>query len=318
VASRYTFGDSDLAVRRMDLVAQVFEPTSRALLAAAVPAGVDVALDLGCGPGHTTRLLAAVARPRRTVGVDGSERYLAHARAATADHRVDYICHDVTALPLPGAPVDAIYARLLLAHLPDPLGLVERWRSQLRPGGVLVLDDVEDIDPPAGVLRDYEQLVVALVAAEGGPMYAGRLLAPLGGRCVEVHVEVALAAHIFGMNLASWRDDALARGLADADRLDDVADRLAALADSGTDAGTDHLDDVAHRPAAPADSGTDAGTDTDGGTDIDSDADSGVGGHSDDGDPAGTGDDGDARAGAAVAAARPTVRWVLRQVVCPA
>ena len=85
MASRYTFGDSDLAVRRMDLVAQVFEPTSRALLAAAVPAGVDVALDLGCGPGHTTRLLAAVARPRRTVGVDGSERYLAHARAATAD-----------------------------------------------------------------------------------------------------------------------------------------------------------------------------------------------------------------------------------------
>jgi hypothetical protein len=149
-------------------------------------------------------------------------------------------------------------------------------------------------------------------------MYAGRLLAPLGGRCVEVHVEVALAAHIFGMNLASWRDDALARGLADADRLDDVADRLAALADSGTDAGTDHLDDVAHRPAAPADSGTDAGTNTDGGTDIDSDADSGVGGHSDDGDPAGTGEDGDHRAGAAVAAARPTVRWVLRQVVCPA
>ena len=87
-----------------------------------------------------------------------------------------------------------------------------------------------------------------------------------------MHVEVALAARIFGMNLASWRDGALARGLADADRLDDVAHRLAALADSGTD--------------------------------IDSDA--------------GTGDDAGDRAGAGVTAARPTVRWVLRQVVCPA
>jgi SAM-dependent methyltransferase len=206
-----------------------------------VPAGVDQALDLGCGPGHTTRLLAAVARPRRTVGLDGSERYLAHARAATAEPSVDYVRHDVTTLPLPGAPADAIYARLLLAHLPDPLGLVERWHSQLRPGGVLVLDDVEDIDPPPGVLRDYEQLVVALVAAEGGPMYAGRLLAPLGGRCVEVHVDAALAARIFGMNLATWRDDALARGIADADHLDDVAHGLAILASGGdrtTPAGT--------------------------------------------------------------------------------
>jgi SAM-dependent methyltransferase len=230
VASRYTFGDSDLAVRRMDLVAEVFEPTSRALLASAVPAGVDLAFDLGCGPGHTTRLLAAVARPRRTVGIDGSERYLALARAATDDPSVDFVHHDVTALPLPGAPADAIYARLLLAHLPDPLGLAERWRSQLRRGGVLVLDDVEDIDPPPGVLRDYEQLVVALVAAEGGTMYAGRMLAPLGGRCVEVDVDATLAARIFGMNLATWRDDALARGIADADHLDDVAHRLAALA----------------------------------------------------------------------------------------
>jgi predicted transcriptional regulator len=62
-------------------------------------------------------------------------------------------------------------------------------------------------------------------------MYAGRLLAPLGGRCVEVDVDAALAARIFGMNLATWRDDALARGLADAGHLDDVARRLAELAD---------------------------------------------------------------------------------------
>ena len=112
-------------------------------------------------------------------------------------------------------------------------------------------------------------------------MCAGRLLAPLGGRCVEVHVEVALAARIFGMNLASWRDGALARGLADADRLDDVAHRLAALADSGTDIDIDDADagDGRRRPRrrwrhAPA--------------------------------------------RRAACHPRPTVRWVLRQVVCPA
>jgi hypothetical protein len=43
------------------------------------------------------------------------------------------------------------------------------------------------------------------------------------------------------MNLATWRDDALARGIADADHLDDVAHGLAILASGGdrtTPAGT--------------------------------------------------------------------------------
>lgn len=229
MAGRYTFGDSDLAAERMALVAQVFEPSSRALLARAVPAGAGIALDLGCGPGHSTRMVAEVCRPLRTVGVDGSERYVELARATTTDPTVGFVRHDVTMLPLPEVPVDVVYARLLLAHLPDPPGLVERWRSQLRPGGVVVADEVESIEAPPGVLRDYEELVVALVAAEGGPMYAGPLLARLGGECVEVPVDAAVAARMYGMNLATWRDRAL--GLASADDLDRVAAGLGRLVD---------------------------------------------------------------------------------------
>jgi hypothetical protein len=139
--------------------------------------------------------------------------------------------HDVTEVPLPGGPATVVYARLLLSHLPDPLALVELWRTQLLPGGVVVLDEVEDIEAPPGALRAYEDLVVALVASEGADMYAGRRLAPLGGRCIDVHVDAALAARIFGLNLRTWRDDAVARGLADRSHLDDVAAGLAALAD---------------------------------------------------------------------------------------
>jgi trans-aconitate 2-methyltransferase len=231
VAGRYTFGDSDLAAQRMALVAEVFGPSSRALLARAVPPGAGIALDLGCGPGHSTRLLAEVCRPRRTVGVDGSERYVELAHATTHDAAVEFVHHDVTRLPLPEAPVDVVYARLLLAHLSDPPGLVERWLTQLRPGGVVVADEVESIEAPPGVLRDYEELVVALVAAEGGPMYAGPLLAPLGGDCVEVLVDAAVAARMYGMNLATWRDRALGLGLASADDLDRVAAGLGRLVD---------------------------------------------------------------------------------------
>ena len=237
MSARYTFGDGELAARRLAVVAEVFEPTSRALLASSLPVGAPLALDLGCGPGHTTRLLAQVSRPRRVIGLDSSPRFVALARGLTNDPGVAFAVHDATAMPLPGAPVDALYARLLLAHLRDPLALVDVWTTQLRGGGVLVLDEVEAIEAPPGVLRDYESLVADLVAAEGGSMYAGPLLAGRGGRCVDLHVDTATAARMYAMNLATWRDDALQRGLAGPDDLHRIGAGLAAL-ESGPGAGS--------------------------------------------------------------------------------
>jgi trans-aconitate 2-methyltransferase len=233
MATRYTFGDGDLAVRRLALVARLYGPSSRALLARAAPPAPAVALDLGCGPGHTTRLVAEVCRPGRVLGLDSSDRYLDAARAATGAPAgvVSYARHDVTRVPLLGAPAGLIYARLLLAHLPDPLGLVARWRTQLARGGVLVLEEVEAIDAPPGVLADYERLVTALVATEGGTMAVGpELGAALGGECVDVPVDEADAGHMFALNLATWGDDAVARGLATAAEVERLAAGLAALA----------------------------------------------------------------------------------------
>ena len=234
MTGRYTFGDGDLAAERLGLVAEIFDPVSRAFLERAVPPGAELVLDLGCGPGYTTRLLAEVCRPQRTVGLDRSEHFTDLARRRYGGPGVEFGVHDVTAVPLPGAPADVIHARLLLAHLPDPLGLVARWRSQLRPGGVLVLDEVEAMTPPPGPLRRYEDLVVALVAAEGGAMYAGPILAGLGGRCVEVDVDTAAAARMYGMNLATWRHEARRRGLASDAELDRLAADLAEVAGQPT------------------------------------------------------------------------------------
>lgn len=226
--ARYTFGDTALAAERLALVAAVFEAPSRRLLRSAVPEGAAV-VDLGCGPGHSTRLIAATCRPRRVLGVDASEAYVDLARRLTDDARVAFAVHDVTSVPLPGCPADAIYARLLLAHLPDPLRLVERWRSQLLPGGVLVLDELEAMEAPPGPLRSYEELVVEVVAQGGGAMYAGPMLASLGGRLVDMTVDAAVAARMYRMNLATWRAAAVSAGLADEAELDDLDDALASL-----------------------------------------------------------------------------------------
>lgn len=232
--ARYTFGDGDVAAERLALVASVFEPTSRRLMAAA-PAAPARAVDLGCGPGHTTRLLAEVTGAGTTVGLDASPRFVDLARAThgAADPSLAFAVHDATAVPLPGGPADVVHARLLLAHLPDPPAVVARWRSGLRPGGVLLLDEVVAIAPPAGVLHEYLELVTAQVAAGGADMYAGRLLAPLGGEDVDHPVDAPVAARMFGMNLASWGDDAVRRGLVGAADVERLATGLAAVR-SGT------------------------------------------------------------------------------------
>src|ERR1035438_4651045 len=111
---RYTFGDDGPASDRLCLVATAYESASRSFLLANALPEPEVALDLGCGPAYTTELLNEVCRPTMLVGIDSSATFVAAARLRLPDVRFEV--HDVSRLPLPGAPADLIYARLLLAH----------------------------------------------------------------------------------------------------------------------------------------------------------------------------------------------------------
>jgi hypothetical protein len=82
---QYAFADTDVAERRLALVAETFAPATTAFLHDVAPQARALAVDLGCGPGHTTRLLASVLGCTRTVGLDGSARFIAAARAAGGD-----------------------------------------------------------------------------------------------------------------------------------------------------------------------------------------------------------------------------------------
>ena len=202
--ARYTFGDGTPAVRRLELVAEAYEPVSQAFLQRQAPTRVSRALDLGCGPGFSTRLLSLTSRPRRLIGLDSSPEFLRTARTRVPD--AEFEEHDVTLTPLPGTPVEMIYARLVLAHLPEPRAIVERWRHQLAPGGTLLLEELEDVEAPPGPLRDYDELSAAVVRQGGGVMYSGPLLAGLGGRCVRVTVSAGTAAAVYLFNVRLWLD----------------------------------------------------------------------------------------------------------------
>ena len=154
---RYLFGDSDVASHRLRVLSEVFVESSRRFLRAAAPDRPGLAVDVGCGPGYTTRLVADVLRPRRMVGIDRSEAFITEARR-TGGSNVSYLVHDAAAVPFPVGPADLIYARFVATHLSDPTTTIRGWATQLVPGGLLLLDETDSISTTnrgAVTLPDY-------------------------------------------------------------------------------------------------------------------------------------------------------------------
>jgi trans-aconitate 2-methyltransferase len=226
---RYAFGDGDLAARRLALLHEVYAPSSAALLADAVARPPALAYDLGCGPGHTTDMVAHVTRASRTIGLDSSASFVAAARARHEKARtggyLEFTAHDVLVLPFPAGPAGLIYCRMLLAHLADPVDAVRRWASQLTDDGMVVVDEIEWIETSHPLLRAHLRLAELMVAESGARMRAGPMLATLSEgrdlrtrltRITEVPVPTATAARLFGMNLAAAGDRAVMLGLCSA------------------------------------------------------------------------------------------------------
>jgi SAM-dependent methyltransferase len=223
-----------VASRRLDVLASVFGPTSVSLLGDLPEGPRRVVLDLGCGPGHTSAMLADVFTEAAVTGIDASDAFVAEARAS-APARCRFQVADVTRTPLTGAPADVIYARFLVVHLTDPHAVLSAWAGQLGPGGVLVVEEPERIETDDADFRRYLELAALVVGARGGDLYAGRLLADVGPpgstevvlrRCTPLDVVAGRAATIFSLNLSTWRHDPAVAAVAGPEETAALADRL--------------------------------------------------------------------------------------------
>jgi SAM-dependent methyltransferase len=101
----------------------------------AVPSGAHRVLDVGCGDGMLTRELGAVAA--NVIGIDKDAPSLERARAHGDIAGVAYLHGDFLAYPFDPSSFDAIVSVAALHHMHARTAL-ERMRSLLRPGGVLV------------------------------------------------------------------------------------------------------------------------------------------------------------------------------------
>jgi ubiquinone/menaquinone biosynthesis C-methylase UbiE len=114
----------------------------------------DRVLDVGCGPGFFTRLLAeAVGPDGRVVGVDAAPEMIAYAsRKASGIRNCRFQVGAAESLPFDPGSFDVVVSSLMLHHLPDderPVALRE-MRRVLVPQGRLMVADVRTPGPGHG------------------------------------------------------------------------------------------------------------------------------------------------------------------------
>ena len=98
----------------------------------------DVVLDIGCGVGRLTRVIAG--RATRVLAIDISSEMIDRARAHHANlDNVEWIVGDGKSLqPIADASLDGCVSHVVFQHIPDPsitLGYVSEMGRVLRPGG---------------------------------------------------------------------------------------------------------------------------------------------------------------------------------------
>ena len=162
----------------VDLLARVHAETPRSVV------------DLGCGPGNLTALLAARWRSADVTGVDSSPEMIEAARAVdgirweVGDLR-DWARRDPLALH---EPVDVLVSNATLQWVPEHLELLPGLVDRLQPGGWLAFQVPGNFDEPSHTTRTElasrepyaEHVRDARVPTSHGPDDYARVLLDLG------------------------------------------------------------------------------------------------------------------------------------------
>ncbi|MCX5481370.1 trans-aconitate 2-methyltransferase [Kaistia geumhonensis] len=141
---------------------------ARNLLAEVPLAAPRLCVDLGCGPGNSTELIAARYPGARVVGVDTAPDMLRAARERLPG--VEFVEADVAAWQ-PDEPADLLFANAVFQWVPDHLAVLERLMGALAPGGVLAVQMPDNLGEPSHLMMEETARSAAFAEA-----FAGRII----------------------------------------------------------------------------------------------------------------------------------------------
>jgi SAM-dependent methyltransferase len=226
---------------RLHALEAVLDPgTFRRLRGRGVQAGWHC-LEVGAGAGSVARWLAERVGPHGSVlATDLDTTPLRDLGHPALEARV----HDLLRDPLPEASFDLVHARLVLAWLPDAALAVGRLVAALKPGGWLVVEDLDfvsavpapDMDADSAGLfsRVLDAHLVVLTENTGFDPEHGRRLASLleEAKLVDVGAEGTATmwrggeagGELWRLTFAQLREPMLATGRISATEIDTACD----------------------------------------------------------------------------------------------
>jgi trans-aconitate 2-methyltransferase len=108
-------------------------------------------VDLGCGPGNLTRLLAEIWPTAHVRGIDSSAAMIETAQRDVPE--VEFELADLRDWVASGQQVDLLLSNATLQWLPDHLELLPDLAARVRPGGWLAFQVPGNFDQPSHTIR---------------------------------------------------------------------------------------------------------------------------------------------------------------------
>ena len=199
----YVLATGNAAANRLRILHNVYGPGARELLLrSGIKRGMSV-VDLGCGVGLTTQLLAELVGPTgEVVGVDYSAAQVEQARALLPAglSNVRFVEASATDTGLRRESFDVVYCRFLLIHLQDPQAALFEMHELLKPGGIMAVEDgdlTSATSEPRSKLEEFSNLFGALGPKWGVDYTLGRRLFHLVLNAKFSQVEITFNQPVF-------------------------------------------------------------------------------------------------------------------------
>jgi ubiquinone/menaquinone biosynthesis C-methylase UbiE len=203
-SAEYVLGGSEVERDRLRAQAREHEASARWLLnAIGVRPGSRV-LDVGCGPVGILGLLAEAVGPSgEVVGLEREQRFVEMARTEVANlglKNVTVVQGDALASGLAAQSFDLVHERLVMVNVPERRELLAEMVSLVVPGGVIALEDIDNI---SWVCEPAHESWTALLAvfhetlrSGGGDPFIGRRLPTMLGQAGVVDVQMHIQAEL--------------------------------------------------------------------------------------------------------------------------